>query len=489
MPLAKTAHAGEDEVSVSFLAHCRTRFVPLLCALALLVSAQEEKRLTVYVPQGGAYAIHVRQRNNTEYVPLLDVLQHLGNVTGKAEGKKFNLRFGDSLIEFRAGKNKVKIGGKNIDLSGEAAIEEGALLVPIRAVAPILNALLRDNAEYRETGRRIIIGAPVDFAAEMRTNPSRLVLHFSRPVNPTIASGPGHLRLNFIKDPVVAPESTQNFNDKLIPSATYSESGGSAVLTVTGSAPLMASFSDEGKTITITATPQVAVEKPPVAPAAAPPPAQAPVPAPQASQPAPTEAPARPRAVVVIDPAHGGDDRGAVLEPGSNEKDLTLAVARKLRAALDRQGIPAILLRDGDVTLNADDRAIAANTARALIYVGVHAGNVGRGVRIYTARMSAPPPAAGTMAPWGVAQAAYLDRSRELADSIAAQLARASVDHAEAAAQLQPLPHLTSAAVVLELLPDKTGASSLQSADYQQRVCAAVAEGIAGERRSLEARK
>ncbi|MGH9524150.1 MAG: N-acetylmuramoyl-L-alanine amidase, partial [Terriglobales bacterium] len=269
---------------------------------------------------------------------------------------------------------------------------------------------------------------------------------------------------------------------------TYTEAGGTPVLTVAGTVPLMATFGDDGKTITIGAAPQ-AVEKPrtPAQPVVAAP--QIAAPGVAVAPPGPAVAPPRPRFLVVIDPAHGGDDRGAVLEAGFNEKDLTLTIARKLRTALDRAGITAVLLRDGDTTLTADDRAIAANTARAAVYIGVHAGSVGRGVRIYTARMSANLQPAGTMAPWNMAQAAYLDRSRELADGIAAQLAQFSVDHAEGSAQLQPLPHLTSAAVEVEVLPDKGGIASLQSAEYQQRICAALAEAIAAGRRTLEARK
>ena len=472
---------------MSFLAHRRTRLIAFLCALALLVCAQEEKRLTVYAPQG-AHSVPVQDRDNVEYVSLMAVLQPLGNVSGKADGKKFNVRTDDRNAEFRDGKNKAKIGGKNVDLTAAAEIEPDGLFVPVRGLVPLLTALLDQRVEFREASRRLIVGTPIDFVAEMRANPSRIVLHFSRAVSPKIAGEPGRLRLTFEKEPIVGTEATQNFNDKLIPSATYSETGGMPVLTVSGTAPLMATFGDEGKTITVAAAPQAAEKpqaplQPPVAPPAAAP-GVATAPAGNAAA-----APARPRFVVVIDPAHGGDDRGAVLEAGFNEKDLTLTIARKLRAALDRAGIPALLLRDGDTALSADDRAAAANTARAAMYVGVHAGNVGRGVRIYTARMGANPQSPGTMAAWNSAQAAYLDRSRELADGIAASLAHASVDHAEGTAPLQPLPHLTSAAVELEVLPDKSGIASLQSADYQQRICAAVAEAIAASRRTQEARK
>lgn len=472
---------------MSFLAHRRSGLLVFLCVLGLLAPAQEEKRLTIYTAEG-AHTTPIADQNGVEYVPLLEVLKQVGSVSGKADGKKYIARLGDTNAEFRDGKNKAKIGGKNMSLSGPAEIQDGNLLVPVRDVAPIVSFFTGQQVEYREGSRRVIVGEPIDFSAEVHGNPSRLVLHFSRAVNPKIASEAGHLRLSFANEPVVATESTETFVDKLISSAVYSERSGTSVLTITGTAPLMASYSDEGKTITIGAAPQAAVEK-------APPPAPL-TPAPQAAAPPATTAqgaapaaPPKPRYLVVIDPAHGGDDRGAMLDTGVNEKDVTLAVARRLRAALDKEGIAAILLRDGDTTMTSDQRAMAANAARPAVYIAVHVGSVGRGVRVYTARMSSGAPASTTMVSWDAAQSGYLDRSRAVADSIAEQLAHASIDHAEDAAQLQPLPHLTSPAVVIELLPGKEGVSSLQSAEYQQRVCAAVAEGVAAGHRTLEAQK
>src|SRR5690348_12535448 len=53
--------------------------------------------------------------------------------------------------------------------------------------------------------------------------------------------------------------------------------------------------------------------------------------------------PAAPEFFVLIDPSHGGDDKGALLAPRMFEKDLTLSLARALRKELDERGIPARL--------------------------------------------------------------------------------------------------------------------------------------------------
>ena len=52
---------------------------------------------------------------------------------------------------------------------------------------------------------------------------------------------------------------------------------------------------------------------------------------------------------VMIDPAHGGDDKGATLGGKLLEKDFTLAMAHELKKELLARGIPARLLRSSDI--------------------------------------------------------------------------------------------------------------------------------------------
>src|SRR5262249_20270422 len=64
--------------------------------------------------------------------------------------------------------------------------------------------------------------------------------------------------------------------------------------------------------------------------------------------------------VVVIDPAHGGSDAG-VVSGAAIEKDLTLALARRLDEELGRQGIRTVLTRTDDRDVPAETRAEIAN--------------------------------------------------------------------------------------------------------------------------------
>ena len=161
-----------------------------------------------------------------------------------------------------------------------------------------------------------------------------------------IASEPGALHMTFKREPVVAPASpTLTFGSKGIPSASYSETNGAAVVTVNTSIPVMASFSNDGRTITVagTAPPQSAASgaPPPNTPAAA---QAAPTPT-TASSMAPATAP---RYFAIVDASHGGDDHGETLSASLVEKDVTIALARSLRQELQSRGITTLVLRDAE---------------------------------------------------------------------------------------------------------------------------------------------
>ena len=85
-------------------------------------------------------------------------------------------------------------------------------------------------------------------------------------------------------------------------------------------------------------------------------------------------APAHTRDIVVaIDAGHGGKDPGAHGPRGALEKNVTLAVARKLAALVDQQpGMKAVLTRDGDVYVDLMERFQKARRANADLFVSIH---------------------------------------------------------------------------------------------------------------------
>ncbi len=79
-------------------------------------------------------------------------------------------------------------------------------------------------------------------------------------------------------------------------------------------------------------------------------------------------------ATIVIDPGHGGEDPGALGRHGSREKDITLTIARRLKAMIDEEpGMRAVLTRDGDYYLALQSRVDKARKVRADLFVSVHA--------------------------------------------------------------------------------------------------------------------
>ena len=82
----------------------------------------------------------------------------------------------------------------------------------------------------------------------------------------------------------------------------------------------------------------------------------------------------RRRIVVVIDPGHGGEDPGAIGRRGTYEKNVTLAIARKLKALLDDEpGMRAMLTRDDDYFVPLGVRVQKARRVQADLFISIHA--------------------------------------------------------------------------------------------------------------------
>ncbi len=77
---------------------------------------------------------------------------------------------------------------------------------------------------------------------------------------------------------------------------------------------------------------------------------------------------------VAIDPGHGGEDPGAISKRGTHEKNITLAIARKLKAKIDAEpNMRAALTRDGDYFLSLPMRLEKARKLNADLFVSIHA--------------------------------------------------------------------------------------------------------------------
>jgi N-acetylmuramoyl-L-alanine amidase len=238
----------------------------------------------------------------------------------------------------------------------------------------------------------------------------------------------------------------------------------------------MAIFSSDRRTITVSAVPPVTT------PSVAGPqnPAQASPPANNVASISNVH-----RILAVVDPAHGGDERGAALTDKLAEKDVTLGFARLLRHELEIRGFAVALSREGDNTSTVDQRGTAANVARAGIYISLHAVSQGSGVRVYTALLPVEGPSKGVFHAWNAAQAPALPISRIVSAAIVAEMQKREFPVQASSASLRPLNNVLMPAVAVELAPGADGVSDLTSANYQQRAASAIADAVASVRDRL----
>jgi N-acetylmuramoyl-L-alanine amidase len=173
-----------------------------------------------------------------------------------------------------------------------------------------------------------------------------------------------------------------------------------------------------------------------------------------AQQPAAPAAAALPALTIVIDAGHGGTETGAIGPGGLQEKEATLAIARRLAGALSHNLSARVLqTRDSDSVISLDDRTALANHEKADLFLSIHANssraNNAHGSETYylsleasdkiaqevanqenqaLAPVASVPGTTGARDPsldfilWDLAQSAHLKESSELAEAIQEEL-------------------------------------------------------------------
>src|SRR5271169_3807493 len=492
--------------------------IALLSAPPSALSNADDRRISVYSPVA-IYSLPVLERAGHEYIGLLELLEPLGRVSSQSEGQHWKLRYNTVDAAFAAGRTRAVIRGHDFDLPAPFLIENSRGLVPISSLGTLLPRFLGTSVNFHESARRLFVG-DVAIQPSFRldaSNPPHLLLTFTAPVNPTISTEPGKLRMVFKRDPVVSPGSQSiSFDNNVIKQASYSENNGDAELEVAANQPLMASFNNDRRTIIISAvqqtsaTPSVAGSpnrsssnagspnngSPNLAspnlgsPNAESPNAESPNNGPLnngAENPAPAQpaASVAQRVLAVVDPAHGGEERGAALSDSLAEKDVTLGFARLLRHELQIRGFAVAMLRDGDSTLTLDQRAAAANVARAGIYISLHAGSQGNRSGVYTALLPREGSSKGVFRAWNAAQAPVLLVSGAMAAAVVTEFQKKNFAARASSASLRPLNNVLMPAIAVELAPGSNGMADLTSATYQQQAAAAIADAVVSVRDRL----
>jgi N-acetylmuramoyl-L-alanine amidase len=227
--------------------------------------------------------------------------------------------------------------------------------------------------------------------------------------------------------------------------------------------------------------------------------------------------------IIVIDPGHGGVETGAIGPSGTKEKDVTLDLARRLKALLVKQGVTVVLTRDEDRVLPLDDRTAIANENRAELFVSIHLNASKRksayGAETYYLSTDATDDEARTLAAlenkayeppgvtpppgiapadkslelilWDLAQNSYLAESSRLAVSVQKELNDMTGvrDRGVRQAPFRVLMGATMPAILVEagFISNPDEEARFKDDAYKDKVAAAIARAIAGFRRSVAA--
>lgn len=226
-----------------------------------------------------------------------------------------------------------------------------------------------------------------------------------------------------------------------------------------------------------------------------------------------TRSPARDKFIVVIDPGHGGKDPGAIGPNGTQEKDVVLEVARKLKTRIEReQGMRAILTRDADVFIPLRTRMDIAHQHKADLFISIHAdanpsAKIGGSSVYILSQTGASSEAARLLAEsensyelrfgdrsltdtnsriasvlLDLSQNAMMDRSLNLANGVLHELAKidSPLRRQVESAQFVVLrsPDIPSMLVETAFISNPLEEKRLRTAQYQQKLASAMFKGV-----------
>ncbi len=268
------------------------------------------------------------------------------------------------------------VGGKLVSLPAPVQRDGRRWLVPTDFIPRALALIYDARLDLRKASRLVVVGdlrvPRVTVRQETQGGQARITLEASPRTASTVVQDQNRLLVRFDADALDAAVSAAGAPGlidmiragdppntiAIVLGPKFGSFRASTVLVDAGSARVVVDLLPAGAP---------AIGMVPSAPTA--PPAQ---PAPADVLPPPSTPGVR---TIVIDPGHGGaDDAGARGPAGTIEKDVTLGVARTLKATIEsRLGLRVLLTRDADTAVTLDDRAAFANNNRADLFISLHA--------------------------------------------------------------------------------------------------------------------
>jgi N-acetylmuramoyl-L-alanine amidase len=487
-------------------------FAAALCVLSVTLPAQQSALPYTVVSRDGRKPLAARTINGQDMF-LLDDLARLFNLTLKEDALAGGLTVtaGTQTIVLSPQQPLASVAGRLISLPAAPVRDNRAWYVPVDFVSRALAPVSPVKIDLRKPSRLILLGDIRMPRVAARVEPlgalTRVTIDVAPPTPHTIAQDGSKLVVRFDADALDAADLRANATSDTLQNIR----AGDAPQTVTlDLGPRFASFRAADQPAPGGAS-RIVIDL--VAQTDTPQPA-APTQPPQPPQPTPSQEPpplldlppAGGFRAIVIDPGHGGDDVGAKGAQGTLEKNVTLSVARRLKASIEaRLGVRVLLTRDGDQTVGPDQRAALANNNKADLFVSLHASASVRptvaGAQVFYLSLAgygsdAPQPSRSGEAlpvvgggsrdieiiPWEMAQGRYVQQSAALAAAVEGAL-RERVPMSARALQQGPFRVLVGAnmpAVLVELgfLTNPDQEKQLAGDGFQSALVQALTDGI-----------
>ncbi len=224
--------------------------------------------------------------------------------------------------------------------------------------------------------------------------------------------------------------------------------------------------------------------------------------------------------LIIIDPGHGGKERGAVGPTGIKEKDICLAIAKKLEKLIKKSGLRAILTRSRDYDISLEERTAVANKHQADLFISIHVNASPRpstrGIETFFLSLEASDDEARMVAAfenkafgfegkgvkelgdlefilWDMAQTEYLEESSRLAELIQVYLVQFlnSKDRGVKQAPFYVLMGVAMPAVLVEVgfVSNSLEGERLSSDYIQEKIARALFKSILSFQRLLKAKR
>jgi N-acetylmuramoyl-L-alanine amidase len=482
----------------------------LLAFAAALASQTTPSASLTLLSKDGRRALPIAMVGDQEFVALDDLAavfqltvreDSLGAITVTYKGKTIVLTPDQALAS---------VSGRLVSLPAAPARNGRRWLVPVEFVSRALGLVYDARLDLRKQSRLLVIGDLRIPRIMVRYEPlgaaGRLTIDAAPRALSTVTQETDHLTIKYDADGLDAP------NPLLPPQAGTSLVQSVRVVDATtlnvDLGPRFTGFRSTSQPVD--ATMRLVIDL--VAPPETAPPGPAPAAPPPPELPPMFGQPGAAMHTIAIDPGHGGEDDGVRSADGAKEKELTLAIARRAKAAIEtRLGLRVLLTRDDDRNVPIDERTAMANNNKADLFISIHANGSMRptttGAAIFCAafdRDVAQTAAAAAadrlptfgggsrdieLVPWDLAQTRHLDRSEAFADLLEQQfhnrvsLAARPIDRAP----LRVLESANMPAVLVELgfLTNAEQAALLTSDAFQNAAVQALFDAIVKFRDTL----